>query len=287
MEVIKIHNLKSAKQLIENQNKIKLDIYESLENTFLKNSKKIFDLLIITYYKSIDFNKRIYRYTILECMFIYKSKHLNFILNQEINVNLNINSNINLFPCYCSYKSFNILINIYIKKNLKFNIDNIFKFLCANKGLKFIKLFISIIKSSINIKDLIFKNLDYIYKLKFNIFKYLIYLIKPDFNPSIDALIKTRNEDILKYLIKNYNFNPNNKYEISTILYSDLNIIKLIFKYNGNIDLESKDIFNKTLIYIEDIKLFKFLVKYINSDNIYFMSSEMFKFIIFKKKFIK
>ena len=175
MEIIKIHNLKTAKQLIESGF---LDIYEHLYKAYIDNNRKIFDLLIITYYKSIDFNKIIYGNTIINYMFALKSKYLNFILN-----NVELNSNNKFDSIYiCSYKSFKILINIlFTKKNLKFDLEYVFGMLCLNRSLRFIKLLVS----KYNIKDLILKKnlygytaLDHAYSNKSNIVEYLLNYIK-------------------------------------------------------------------------------------------------------------
>ena len=294
MEVLKIHNLKTAKQLIEleNQGKIKLDIYESLKNAFLKNSKKIFDLLIITYYKSIDFNKRIYSHTILGCMIIYRSKYLNFILT-NVKMNIDINYIKNIFHS-CSYKSFKKLTSFDV--NLSLDMYNIFNNLCMHNSLKSIKLFISIIKPSM-IKDLILKkdpygysSLDYACNNKLSIVKYLIYFIKSIDLKSIDIdsrilLNDKYKENIIKYLLENFNFNLNELYKYGTLFihYFNLNIIKLLLKNDGNINLEFKDNFDKTSIYyISNINSFKFLAKYEIPEiisNKQYDNSEIFKFI--------
>ena len=151
---------KSLKQLIKNRDKIKLDLYENLYNAIRKKHKKIFDLLIITYYDSIDFNKDIYGYNILFCIIKYKSKHLNFILNLYVNGKIDLNKDklLNNIIKYGSFKSFKILIDACLnnKINLKFNIPSIFTKICCYKQIKYIKLFIKYLKfKKLSIKNLL------------------------------------------------------------------------------------------------------------------------------------
>ena len=304
MEIIKNHNFKAAKQLIELdlQGKIKLDIYKSLHYAYL-NNKKIFDLLIITYYKSIDFNKKVHKNIVLEQMIDIESKYLNFILT---NVKINLNEIEYMINCF-SYKSFKILLNIMKQANYKFNNEIIFINLCEHKSLKFVKLFISFLnndkKTLINL--ILKKNiydisiLDYACGNRLNIVVYLTKLLKSfisvdlvnirfnksidsDFLPNINMLIKARaNEDIVKYLLENYSFNLNEKdYHGSTVIsyIFNINIIKILCKYDGNINLEIN------YDHYKAIKKYRFLIKYINlstliPNNILFENSELFKLI--------
>ena len=260
MEILKTHKLKTVKQLIELdlQGKIKLDIYESLYYAYICNSIKIFDLLIKTYYKSIDFNKQIdSKHTLLYYMIFIKSKCLNF-----------------------------ILINVKID-NL--HISSIFHDLCRYSTLKSVKLFISIIKSSV-IKELIIKKIYEYSPLenacfnKLNIVKYLLNFIIFDSNLiNINIFCRSEKENIIKYLLENFKFNLNkqNEYGYTIMQYiHNLNIAKMLFKYDGNIDLEIKNQYNyKSIDYIYDIKIYKFLVKYTKAYNIIFENPEIFKFI--------
>ena len=298
MEVIKIHNLKIAKQIIalDLQNKIKLDIYQSLHYAFI-HSRKIFDLLIITYYKSIDFNKNFNdKIPILNYMIKIKSKHLNFILTTfKINID-----NIKFIIYELSYKSFKFLLKSIIN-----NFDTYFVFssLCQDKSLKFIKLFIkslNITKKSLF--ELIFKkdifnrsSLDLACGNKLNVVKYLIKFIKSIDSKSIDSksidfninmLIEAKDKiDITKYLLENFKFNLNQQNEYyNTVMHfaKKIDVIKILFKYDGKIDLEIRNNHNKLPIYyIEKVKLYKFLRKYTDpdkQDKKTFKNPEIFKF---------
>ena len=272
MEVIKISNLKAVKQTIEleNQGKIKLDIYESLLEAHRYKSIKIFDLLIKTCYESINFNKKIIFHSIIYYIIMIKSKYLNFILS-----NVKINN-----------------LNIY----------SIFNTLCEYGTLKSVKIFTSIY----SVKELIFKKnsygytpLDYACLNRLNIVKYLLKFIKSinsnliDSNLidskliNMDRLLKNGKENIIKYLLENFKFkfnlNKQDEYGFTIIGYiNNLNIIKMLFKYDGNIDLENKNKFNHTPIenIINSIKIHKFLAKYTKPYNITFEDPEIFKFNI-------
>ena len=293
MEILKTHKLKTVKQLIELdlQGKIKLDIYKSLYNTYL-NNRRIFDLLIITYYKSIDFNKKVHKNTVLEQMIDIKSKYLNFIL-------IHVKIHELYYITYMSYKSFKILLNNLNKNGfLIFLGTTIFTILLNNKSLKFIKFFINLCFSNKKlIKDiiefLILKNSDNISLLdhacsnKLNKVKYLFKFIE-SFNLklinsiiSIEMLIFARkDESVFKYLLKNHNFNLtdlDNEGNSITHYVKDLNTIKLLIKYDGNINLE----INR---FIKKYNIFRFLIKYTKPNNVIFENSEIHKFIYFKKR---
>ena len=287
MEVIKISNLKTVKQTIELdlQGKIKLDIYESLYQAYTYESTKIFDLLIKTYYKSIDFNKQINSRTILYYMIEIRSKCLNFILNNLI-FNLDL-YNIKNIIWLCSYKSFKFLLS----KIDNLDVYYIFQYLCKFTTLGYIKLFIS----KYNVKDLILKKDSYGYTPldcacfnQVDIVKYLLKFIDPKLiNPNlINVKVLFRNlykENNIKYLLENFKFNLNkqNEYGYTIMHYiEDLNIAKMLFKYDGNIDLEIKNGFNYTAIENTNyIKIYKFLAKYTKPYNIIFENPEIFKSI--------
>ena len=297
MEIIKIYNLKTAKQTIEleNQGKIKLNIYKSLKNAFSQNSKKIFDLLIITYYKSIDFNREIHENTVLIQMIDIKSKYLNFILT---NFKININK-IKMIIHKCSYKSFKILLKSPIN-----SIESIFINLCTNNSLRFIKLFISTLFNRYdfnknNLIDLILKRnwfsysiLDFACGNKLNVVKFLIKFIELkdpkliDFNINMICNSTTaKNEDIIKYLLENFKFNLNEKNVAGVALLhytNNLNVVKLLIKHDGNFHLEINE---NGYLYYSKYEILKFLTKYIKpTNNEIIENSEIHKFIYFKKK---
>ena len=307
MEIIKIYNLKTAKQTIELdlQGKIKLDIYESLENAFSQNSKKIFDLLIITYYKSIDFNREINENTVFECVLLIKSKHLNVIL-KNIEINL---YDIEHLIHHASYRNFKIILKIWKQMEINLTIYTIFKNICEKRSLKFVKLFLSFLytlnnRNEAKMELLIHKDvfgksaLDYASSNSLNMIIYLTKMLKyfysndlknirfdesveTDFLPNINLLIEAKNKDIAKYLMENYSFDLNEEDVDGDLIMNcmkDLDIIKMLFKYDGNVYVEIKN--------LDTIEKYRLLIKYINSNNILnnilFEDPEIFKLLKLK-----
>ena len=93
-------------------------------------------------------------------------------------------------------------------------------------------------------------------------------------------------ESNFKYLLENYKFDLNKQTKSgNTVMHylDNVNLFKLLFKYDGNIDLEIKN--NNGYIPIEiisNIKVYKFLAKYTNLNNKLYSNNILFKFEIFK-----
>ena len=265
-----------------------MDINEYIYSVLIKSRKKA-DILIKKYHSSIDFNKEIFNHTILYYIIKYKSIHANFILNLYFNSYSNHIYLTYFITQYGSYKAFKFIIsklNILFKNGESYSI---FYAACCYRSLKFVKLFINTLSFS-NLANYIYysRALEAACYNKINVFSYLFRYVDINLHKLI-LFNAIKNMDILNFILKydGFNLNEKNKYCNTIIHYiNNTKTIKLLLKYDGNFDLESKDdINNKAIDNTDSIKVFKLLRKYMNSNNKLFSNNtlfdnpEIFKFI--------